>query len=86
MSREEQRAAAVERRLAAHEDELNQTYDEDLPGLDLEAVRMEHQERVEAAREQLIDALLKSRREELGRMSDEELLEDDDEEPTGGKQ
>ncbi len=86
MNREGRRARAIQRRLAAHESKLNQTYDEDLPGFDLEALRMEHQARVEAAREQHIATLLASRREELERMSDEELLEDDDEEPTGGNQ
>jgi hypothetical protein len=79
MKREEQRAAAIEQRLAAYEEELNQTYDQDLPGLDLDALRMEHEARLESAREQLIDTLLESRREDLERMSDEELLEDGDE-------
>jgi hypothetical protein len=79
MDREKQRAAAFERLLAAYEEELNETYDEDLPGFDLEALRAEHQARVEAAREQHIATLLASRREELERMSDEELLEDGDE-------
>ena len=80
MQREEQRAAAIERRLAAYEEELDQTYDEDLPGLDLDGLRLEHQARVEHAREQLIDTLLQERKEELEGMSDEELLEEDDEE------
>ena len=74
MKRDEQRAAAIERRLAAYEEELEQTYDEDLPGLDLDGLRLEHQARVEHAREQLIDTLLKERKEELEGMSDEELL------------
>ena len=80
MKREEQRVAAIERRLAAYEDELNQTYDEDLPSLDLDTLRLEHEARVESAREQLIDTLLERRKEQLEGMSDEELLEDDDEE------
>jgi len=80
MKREEQRAAAIERRLAAYEAKLQETYDEDLPGLDLDALRLEHEARVESAREQLIDNLLERRKEQLERMSDEELLEDDDEE------
>lgn len=80
MKREELRAAAIERRLAAYEEELDQTYDEDLPGWDLDFLRMEHQARVEHAREQLIATLLEERKEQLEGMSDEELLEDDDEE------
>ncbi len=39
MNRDEQRAEAIERRLAAYEEELNETYDEDLPGLDLDALQ-----------------------------------------------
>ena len=80
MKCEEQRAAAIQRWLDAYEEELNETYDEDLPGLDLEVLRMEHEARVESAREQAIDALLKTHKEELEAMSDEELLNEDDEE------
>jgi len=80
MLSKEQRAAAIERRLAAFEEELEQTYDEDLPYLDLDRLGMEHQARVEYAREQAIDTLLEERKEQLEGMSDEELLEDDDEE------
>ena len=80
MKREEQRAAAIERRLAAYEEELWQTYDEDLEYVGLDLLRMEHEARVEYAREQAIDTLLKERKEELEGMSDEALLEDDDEE------
>ncbi len=80
MSREEQRATAIQRRLDAYEEELNQTYDEDLSGFSMEALRTELQEQAEAIRDQHIATLLKDRREELERMSDEELLKDDDEE------
>jgi hypothetical protein len=80
MKREEQRAAAIEEQLADYQAELEETYDEDLPGLDLDFLRMEHQARVENAREEAIDALLKTRKEELEGMSDEELLEDEEEE------
>ncbi len=80
MKREEQRAAAIERWLDAHKEELDETYDEDLPGFDMEALRMEHEARVEAAREQHIATLLAGRRERLESMSDEELMEDDDDE------
>jgi len=47
MKREEQRAAAIESRLADYEAELEETYDDDLEYLDLELLRMEHQERVQ---------------------------------------
>jgi hypothetical protein len=80
MKREEQRAAAIEQRLAAYEAELDETYDEDLEYLDLEVLRMEHEARIENAREEAIETLLKERKEELERMSDEELLKDDEEE------
>ena len=80
MKREEQRAAAIERRLAAFEAELWETYDEDLEGLDLDLLRMEHEARVEHAREQAIATLLERRKEELEGMPDEELLKEDDEE------
>lgn len=73
MKREQQRALAIEQRLDAYEDELNQTYDEDLPGLELEALGLEHKARIESAREQAIASLLKERKEQLERMSDEEL-------------
>lgn len=73
MKREEQRVAAIEQRLAEFEEELIQTYDEDLPGLDLDALRSEHDARVEHARQQAIDALLRERKSELERMTDEEL-------------
>jgi len=66
MLSKEQRAAAIERRLAAFEEELEQTYDEDLPYLDLDRLGMEHQARVEYAREQAIDTLLEERKEQLG--------------------
>lgn len=85
MNREERRATAIQRRLADYEDELNETYDEDLPGFDLEALRTAYEAKVEAAREEHIATLLSSRREKLQRMSDEELLEDD-EENAGGNQ
>ncbi len=78
MKRGEQRAATIERRLAAYEEELDETYDEDLPHLDLDVLRLEHEARVEYAREQAINTLLKERKEELEGMSDEELLKDDD--------
>lgn len=77
MNRNEQRAATIQRRLDAYESELNETYDEDLPGLDLDVLRMEHQARVEYAREQAIETILKERKEELERMSDEKLLEEE---------
>lgn len=80
MKREEQRAAAIERRLSVYQAELWETYDEDLPGFDLEVLRMEQQAMLEDARDRLIDGLLKERREELEGMSDEELLKNDDEE------
>jgi len=80
MKREEQRAAAIGQRLAAYEEELEETYDEDLEYLDLDLLRMEHEARVEHAREQAIATLLEERKKELEGMSDEELLEDDDEE------
>lgn len=76
----EQRAAAIERRLAAYEEELEQTYDEDLPGLDLDVLRSEHQARVEHARTQIIATLLERRKAQLEGMPDEELLKEDDEE------
>lgn len=71
-----ERARAIELRLAAYLEELEQTYDEDLPGLDLDGLRLEHQARVQSAREQLIDTLLERRKKKLEAMSDEELLED----------
>jgi hypothetical protein len=80
MKREEQRAAAIERRLSVYQAKLWETYDEDLPGFDLEALRMEQQAMFADARDRHIDALLKERREELEGMSDEELLKNDDEE------
>jgi hypothetical protein len=80
MKREEQRAAAIERRLAAYEEELEQTYDEDLEGLDLDVLRLEHQARVEHARTQIIATLLEERKAQLEGMPDEELLKEDDEE------
>lgn len=73
MKCEEQRAEAIERRLAEYEEQLNETYDDDLPGLDLDALRSEHKAKVEHARERAIDTLLKERKDELERMSDEEL-------------
>lgn len=80
MKREEQRAAAIERRLAAYEQELEQTFDEDLEGLDLDVLRLEHQARVEHARQQIIATLLEERKAQLEGMPDEELLKEDDEE------
>jgi hypothetical protein len=74
----EQRAAAIERRLADYEEELEQMYDEELPGLDLYDLRLEYQARVEHAREKCIDALLKRRKKLLEGMSDEELLTDEE--------
>jgi hypothetical protein len=66
--------------LAAYEAELWETYDEDLPYLDLEVLRMEHEARVEHAREQAIATALEERKEQLEGMPDEELLKEDDEE------
>lgn len=73
MTDKEQRAEAIEQRCAEYEEKLNETYDEDLPGLDLDALRSEHDARVEHARQQAIDALLRERKSELERMTDEEL-------------
>lgn len=78
MKREEQRAAAIEQRLAAYEEDLNGAYDEDLPGLDLDALGLDHKARIESAREQAIVTLLKDRKEQLEKMADEELLENED--------
>ena len=80
IKREEQRAAAIKRRLAAYEEELEQTYDEDLPYLDLDLLRMEYEARVKHAREQAIATALEKRKEQLEGMPDEELLKEDDEE------
>lgn len=78
MKPDELRADAIERKLAEYEEELHGMYDEDLPGLDLDALRSEHDARVESAREQAIVTRLKDRKEQLERMADEELLEIDE--------